>query len=116
MPFSAVWTPEAVATFNELQAKAETSWRARKKSTRRKPTKDEGLFKQVRKCVTLLSANPRHPGLQTHAYHSKIHPYDPNKKVFEAYVQSKTPGAYRLFWCYGPQRDQITILAITLHP
>ena len=26
------------------------------------------------------------------------------------------PGAYRLFWCYGPESGQITIIAITPHP
>jgi len=38
------------------------------------------------------------------------------EKVFEAYVQNKTPGAYRLFWCYGPDKGQITLIAITPHP
>lgn len=37
-------------------------------------------------------------------------------KVPEASIQNKTPGAYRLFWCYGPDRDRITIIAITTHP
>jgi hypothetical protein len=40
-----------------------------------------------------LSSNPRNPGLQTHEFHSLVHPYDKNQKVFEAYVQEKTPGA-----------------------
>jgi 3'-phosphoadenosine 5'-phosphosulfate sulfotransferase len=45
------------------------------------------------------------------------------KKVFEAYVQQNTPGAYRVFWYYGPdevdksgKRPVITIIAITPHP
>ena len=63
-----------------------------------------------------LLENPRHPGLQTHEYHSKEHPYDSAGKVFEAYVQNQTPGAYRLFWCYGPGRAQITLIAIIPHP
>jgi hypothetical protein len=38
--------------------------------------------------------------------------------VFEAYAQNRTPGAYRIFWCYGPDKDKgdITITAITPHP
>jgi hypothetical protein len=36
--------------------------------------------------------------------------------VFESYVQNRTPGAYRVFWCYGPEQGQITIVAITPHP
>ena len=38
------------------------------------------------------------------------------QSIVEAYVQSRTPGAYRLFWCYGPASGEITILAITPHP
>jgi len=45
-----------------------------------------------------------------------VHPFDPQAKVFEAYVQNRTPGAYRVFWCYGPEPIQITVIAITPHP
>ena len=42
--------------------------------------------------------------------------YQVKAKVFEAYAQHRTPGAYRVFWCYGPGPGEITILAITPHP
>ena len=74
------------------------------------------IQKKVDKQIRLLTANPRHPSLQTHVFHSLAHPYHPAEKVFEAYVQQHTPAAYRLFWCYGPQKSQITVLAITPHP
>ena len=74
------------------------------------------VFKQITKTISLLGANPRHPSLNTHEYGSLPHPYDPGQKVFEAYAQNDTPGAYRVFWCYGPPKGQITILAITPHP
>jgi hypothetical protein len=70
----------------------------------------------VEKCVRLLLENPRHPGLDTPEYHSIEHPYDEGEKVFEAHSQTRTPGAYRLFWCYGPEKGEITIIAITPHP
>jgi len=38
------------------------------------------------------------------------------EKLFEAYVQQRMPAAYRIFWYYGPGRNQITIVAITPHP
>lgn len=38
------------------------------------------------------------------------------EEVFESYAQNNTPGAYRIFWYYGPKRKMITILAITSHP
>jgi hypothetical protein len=88
----------------------------RQKNRKAKAARAEGLFTHIEKCVRLLLENPRHPGLNTHEYDSIEHPYDKKSKVFEAYVQNQTPGAYRLFWCYGPQKGEITIIAITPHP
>jgi len=116
MPSSAKWTREATEAFNTLQAEAANSLANRRKNQKHKPARVEGLFKQLEKCVSLLLANPRHPGLKTHEFHSIEHPYKPGEKVFEAYVQNRTPGAYRLFWCYGPAKGEITIIAITPHP
>lgn len=75
-----------------------------------------GLEKQIKKALGYLQINPRHPSLQTHVFHSIENPFDPKNKVFEAYAQNRTPGAYRIFWCYGPQKKDFTILAITSHP
>src|SRR5438477_2177553 len=116
MAFTPVWTVGAAAKFRELQAAAVASLEDRRKHKKAKATRAEGLFKQVEKCVRLMLENPRHPGLQTHQFHSIEHPYDPKQKVFEAYVQHRTPGAYRLFWCYGPGKGEITLIAITPHP
>ena len=116
MAFKPLWTEEAAATFGKLQAAALTSLENRKRKKNAKASKAEGLFKQVEKCVRLLLENPKHPSLQTHAYDSIESPYAPTERVFEAYVQNRTPGAYRLFWCYGPAQGQITIIAITEHP
>jgi hypothetical protein len=76
----------------------------------------EGLVKQIKKSLAYLQHNPRHPSLHTHPYSSIEHPLNPKEPVFEAYAQNRTPSAYRIFWCYGPQRHQITIIAITPHP
>lgn len=81
-----------------------------------KSSKQEGLLKQVMKCIGFLAENPRHPGLQCHEFTSIEHPYKPGEKVFEAYAQNKTPSAYRIFWCYGPGTSELTIIAITPHP
>ena len=110
------WTTEASAEYARLKAKAETALRVRRQQARAKSSRDEGLFKQVHKCVSLLAENPRHPGLHTHEYHSLTHPFHPQERVFEAYVQNRTPGAYRVFWCYGPEAGQLTVIAITPHP
>ena len=116
MPFTLVWLEESADNFNKLEAAARKSIENRRKSSKAKASKQEGLFKQVVKCVALLQADPRHPGLRTHEYSSIENPYDPGTKVFEAYIQNRTPGAYRVFWCYGPRKGEITIIAITPHP
>jgi len=80
-----------------------------------------GLHKQVLKTLALLQHNIRHPGLKTHQYHSS---WGKNgETVWEAYVQNNTPGAWRIFFYYGPDEviegkriPTITIVAITPHP
>ncbi|MBI4963726.1 MAG: hypothetical protein HY913_10670 [Desulfomonile tiedjei] len=116
MKFSLVWDRRAKDVYAALKRKAEASLAVREKSRHKKASRDEGLFKQVRKCLELLQQNPRHPGLQTHEFSAIPNPYQKGQKVFEAYVQQKTPGAYRIFWCYGPRQEEITIIAITPHP
>ena len=78
---------------------------------------DKGLqkrYKSVVKTLRLLSDNPRHPGLHTHEYTTLKGPC--NEKVFTAYAEGSTPAAYRIFWYYGPDKNQITIVSITSHP
>jgi hypothetical protein len=110
------WTPTARRQYDELQALAQGVHDRRTKTGKSKSSRQEGLFKQVRKTILLLADSPRHTGLQTNQYHSLASPFDPKAKVFEAYAQHRTPGAYRVFWCYGPGLGEITILAITPHP
>jgi hypothetical protein len=114
--FTIRWTEEAADNYSRLRDAAEDARGNRVKKKISKASKQEGLFKQLMKCIELLGANPRHPGLHTHEYDSLPHPYDPKQKVFEAYAQNKTPGAYRVFWCYGPDQKEITLIAITAHP
>jgi hypothetical protein len=116
MTFSLEWTDEASEVYSDLKSKAEEALAARKKSGKSKSSRQEGLFKQVKKCIDLLLENPRHPGLNTHEFKSEPNPYRKDQKVFEAYAQQNTPAAYRVFWCYGPEQGQITIITITAHP
>jgi len=80
-----------------------------------------GVFEQVRKALGYLEIDPHHPGLSTHEFTSLAGAN--GEKVFEAYAQNNTPGAYRIFWHYGPDETKgkkripvITIVAITPHP
>jgi hypothetical protein len=93
-----IFTPQADADLREIETN---------------PAK-RNILKAVRKTLGLLETNLRHPSLQTHEFTSLKGPS--GEKVFEAYVQQKTPGAYRVFWYSGPERGMITIVAITPHP
>lgn len=93
-----IFTPQADADLRELETDP-----AQKKRLR-----------AVRKCLGLLETNLRHPSLNTHEFRSLQGPA--GEKVFEAYAQQQTPGAYRVFWHYGPEKGRITIVAITPHP
>jgi hypothetical protein len=79
-----------------------------------------GVLKQARKTLALLETNLRHPSLNTHKFRSLRGPQ--GEEVFEAYIQNQTPGAYRVFFYYGPDRVEgrrrmpvLTIVAITPH-
>jgi hypothetical protein len=78
-------------------------------------------LRQVRKALGYLELDPHHPSLHTHEFLSLTG--SRGEKIFEAYAQNKTPGAYRIFWHYGPDEIKgnkrtsvITIVAITPHP
>lgn len=116
MAFELRWTRSAIAAFADLEKAARSAAERRKRTGASKASKQEGLFRQVAKAIELLANDPRHPGLQTHEYRSIPHPFERDGKVFEAYAQNRTPGACRVFWCYGPDRGQLTIIAITPHP
>lgn len=117
MSFRLRWTSDANKTFEELQRVARVSAAKKPRAKKRtKSSKQEGLFKQVAKAVQQLANDPHHQSLSTHHYSSLEHPFDPKGKVFEAYAQNRAPGAYRVFWCYGPEKAEITIIAITPHP
>lgn len=71
-------------------------------------------FKAVGKALAFMNADLRHPSLHTHKFDEMESPFGGD--VFESYAQNKTPGAYRIFWAYGPNQSEITVLAITPHP
>jgi len=79
--------------------------------------REKGLVKRlksVRKALGFLELDPRHPSLNTHKISSLVGPK--KEDVFEAYAENNTPAAYRIFWHYGPNKNEITIIAITPHP
>ena len=71
-------------------------------------------LKKIKLTLDKLQENPRHPGLHTHKY--KSFKGNNGEDIFQSYVENKTPGAFRMFWHYGPDKENITIVAITPHP
>ena len=69
---------------------------------------------KVKQTLGLIERDPRYRGLNTHPYDSKTGPH--GEKIWESYVENKTPAAYMVFWYYGPGQRAITVLSITPHP
>jgi len=71
-------------------------------------------FRAVDKALDFLASNPRHSGLNSHKYVSQKGPGGCD--LWESYAENATPGAYRIFWIYGPGKGRITVAAIVPHP
>jgi len=71
------------------------------------------FFKKLTKSLRFLSHDPSHPGLRTHPINELTQKY--GHKVFQSYL-SQGDKAERIYWAYGPNRKEITILGIEPHP
>lgn len=76
--------------------------------------KEEKLYRQIGKAMYLLSQDPRYPGLKSHEISALTARY--GMKVWESYLENNTPTAGRLFWVYGPEKGDITIIGLEPHP
>lgn len=98
-PFRLIYSPQAASVLEDLRAKAQY---ARK-------------LKKVRKALAFLKTyGPSYPGLQTHPMESIPGPN--GKTLYQSYVENRTPSAWRIWWIYGPDEDQISVVAIGPHP
>ena len=97
--------PEMEALWNSLEEK-------HRNGTAKK--EDELLRKKMGKAMHLLSQNPRHPGLHSHEISSLTARY--GIKVWQSYLENDTPKAGRLYWAYGPDKGDITIIGLEPHP
>lgn len=97
-PFALFYTDEALRILDDLTAPAHTA-----------------KLKKIKKTLRLLrDQGPGYPGLNSHQYSSLTGPN--GEVVWESYVENRTPGAWRLWWIYGPEADSITIVTIGPHP
>ena len=75
---------------------------------------EEKVFKKLVKALRYLGQNPRHNSLASHEIDDLTRKH--GFKIFQSYLENNTPAAGRLFWAYGPEQGDITILAIEPHP
>ena len=77
--------------------------------------KDEQTFyRKLVKAFGYLRENPRHNSLASHEIDALSRKC--GFRVFQSYLENKTPAAGRMFWGYGPNKGDITILGVEAHP
>lgn len=97
--------PEVYDFWNELKEKVNNNT----------ANKDEvAKYKKLGKTFKLISENPKYPSLCSHEIKVLSQRY--GMKVFESYVENRKPAAGRVFWIYGPNKKDITIIGIEPHP
>lgn len=97
--------PEMENLWTDLLAKAKTGTLGN----------DEGkLYKKMGKAMAFLSNDPKHPGLHSHEIEALSRRY--GVKVWQSYLENKTSRAGRIFWVYGPEKNEITIIGLEPHP
>ena len=94
----------------------EDYWQSLKeKIDKGKATKKEiTQYKKIGKALYLLSVDPRYPGLNSHEISVLTARY--GCKVWESYLENNKPTAGRIFWVYGPDKGDITVVAVEPHP
>jgi hypothetical protein len=97
--------PEMEAFWNDLSTR---------KQTGELDKTEEKFFKKWVKALGYLSANPRHNSLASHETEDLTRKH--GIRIFQSYLENKTPAAGRMFWAYGPDKGSITILAVEPHP
>jgi hypothetical protein len=76
--------------------------------------KDPRRVKKIAKCLGLLEQDHRHPSLASHRYESFDSMY--GERIWESYVEQNTPSAWRVWWFFGPEDGEITVVDIGPHP
>ena len=97
--------PEILGIWNDLQTKN------RNKTISKK---EEQLYKKWGKSLKKLSEDPNYPSLNTHEIPQLTKRY--KIKVWQSYLENKTSKAMRMYWVYGPNKNDITIIGLEPHP
>jgi len=103
--FTIYFDGEAETLINELGEKAIADELNRE---------EKDLYRKIRKALQHLETNPRHPGLKSHEIDVLTEKY--GVRIWESYLENKKSGARRMFWIYGPETKEITIVGVENHP
>ena len=76
--------------------------------------KELSLYNKCGKAMRLLSQDPSYPSLHTHDIEPLTKRY--GVKVWQSYLENNTSRAMRMYWVYGPDRQDITIIGLEPHP
>ena len=76
--------------------------------------KDEIVYKKWGNALKKLSENPNYPSLNTHEITQLSKRY--KLKVWQSYLENNTSKAMRMYWVYGPNKNDITIIGLEPHP
>ena len=76
--------------------------------------KELSLYNKWGKALRLLSQDPSYPSLHTHDIEPLTKRY--GIKVWQSYLENDTSRAMRMYWVYGPDRQDITIIGLEPHP
>lgn len=97
-PFEIAFTSEALRVLEDLG----------------KPKHADKLARIQEALSLLRDFGPSYPSLRTHQMQS-IKGVN-GKPVFQSYVENNTPSAWRIWWQYSDQPEQISIVSIGPHP
>ncbi len=75
---------------------------------------EEKLYKKWGNAMQKLSQDPFYPSLNTHEIPPLTKRY--GIKVWQSYLENQTSNAMRMYWVYGPERQEITIIGLEPHP
>ena len=76
--------------------------------------KDDELYIKWGNALRKLSTDPFYPSLQTHEIEPLSRRY--GMKVWQSYLENKKSKAMRMYWVYGPNQKDITIIGLEPHP
>jgi hypothetical protein len=61
-----------------------------------------------------LAHDPSYPGLKSHEI-AELSDRE-GFRVWQSYIENNTPAAGRIYWTYGPNKGEITVLGVEPHP